>query len=218
MARAGYANAYLAYAFFSGNAADMTNAVFFVGRNIDSGTRLTAQAETGIGANSSVQQCEIISNTAVLYPAGVVNGISVVLGNNGYTSTGSLLGAVETVLPTGTGADPGGIASGDNTGTNYVIGYAGASKIGTAGTEVLSYNGTPYTLANMENGQYTFWGYEHMLLSPYYADAGASNVYSSVATLLKGLTTAQLGSGNASLTDMVNVTRSADGGVVSQNY
>ena len=57
-----------------------------------------------------------------------------------------------------------------------------------------------------------------MLLSPYYADAGASNVYSSVATLLKGLTTAQLGSGNASLTDMVNVTRSADGGVVSQNY
>ena len=70
----------------------------------------------------------------------------------------------------------------------------------------------------MENGQYTFWGYEQVLLSPNFADSAATNVYTNLVSLIKGLSTSALGAGNASLSDMNNVTRTQDGGVVTQNY
>ena len=217
--RAGYANGYLSFAFFTGNASDTTNSVFFVGRNFDSGSRLTAMAESGVGAISSVQQCQITNNTAVLYPAGTVNGITAALGNNGYTSTGGVEGAITNAIPAfGSAFDPSSIASGNATGTNYVVGYFGASHGTDAGVYALNWNGVPYSLAAMENGQYTFWGYEQVLLSPNFADSAATNVYTNLVSLIKGLSTSALGAGNASLSDMNNVTRTQDGGVVTQNY
>jgi len=216
--RALYANGYAALALFTGNSADQTNAIFAIGRNPDSGTRIQAQAEPGIGGVSVVSQDQIVSNTVIPYPAGSVDGITFAAGNNGYSSTGTLLAALEAVYPTGTAFDPTGIAAGDNTGSNFVVGYAAASKIGTAGTVALNYNGVAPTVANITNGLYTFWGYEHLDLSPYYADSAASNVYSNVVTYITGLTTSQLGAGNASLSDASGISRSSDGGVVTQNY
>jgi len=220
IARQGYANAYCSLAFFTGTNADNTNSVFFVGRNPDSGTRLTAMAETGIGAVSGVQQVQVNSNnTCELYAAGTVNGINFAVGNNGYPSTGGVIGALTNATPAfGSSFDYTSIANGNATGTNYVIGYAAASHQSDAGVVALSYNGVPYTLANMLSGKYTFWGYEQVLLSANYADAGASNVFSNVVSNIKGLTTTALGTGNASLPDMTNVTRSSDGGTVTQNY
>jgi hypothetical protein len=213
-----YNNGYLSLAFFTGLASDKTNAVFNVGRNPDSGTRIQAMAESGVGAVSQVSQDYITNNTVVPYPGGTVDGITFGDGNNGYGSTGDLLAALQATYPVGTGFDPTGLASGDNTGSNFVVGYAAATKIGTASTVSLTYNGTACTTANIINGRYTFWGYEHVMNSPYYADAAASNVATGICNYILGLTSSQLGAGNASLTDAANVNRTSDGGIVSQNY
>jgi hypothetical protein len=218
-AQALYAAAYAALALFTGSVADETNAVFAVGRNFDSGTRIQAMSQSGVGGNATVQQVEYTSsNTVILFPAGTVDGVPAAAGNNGYSSTGSLLGALTNTAVVGTSFDQtGNIANGDNTGTNYLVGYAAASKIPTANTVALTYNGTTASTANITNGLYTFWGYEHVLASPFYCNAAGTNVYNSLVSYLTNLTSAQLGSGNAALGDM-NVGNTADGGTVIQNY
>ncbi len=57
----------------------------------------------------------------------------------------------------------------------YLVGYLGSADAtgipGTAGCTFLTYNGVPYSPANIQNGSYTFWSFEHM----YYRTDTASN-------------------------------------------
>ena len=217
-----YAAGFESLAFVTGKAADETNTIWSVGRNPDSGTRIQAQSESGIGATAAVNQGQVVGgNTLVQYPAGTVDGISYAAGNNGYSSTGTLLAALTNPTVVGGNWDASAqyySGGADGSGSNFVVGYAAASKIGTVGTVALSYNGVAASTANITNGLYTFWGYEHILVSPSYSDATASNVANGIQGFLTNATSSFLGSGNASVTDGVNVTRSTDGGVVTQNY
>jgi hypothetical protein len=121
---------------FTGNPAD-TGTVYPIGRNDDSGTRGTAMAESGYGNVATVDQY-----TATL-SGSVVTGI-VPSGNAGYSSGSSVKNAMNATYSGG-----------------ILIGYLGASDFASSGVE-LTWNGVPYSTANIQNGSYSFWGYLHM--------------------------------------------------------
>jgi hypothetical protein len=152
---------------FTGNPADSTTFCYATGRNPDSGTRINAFAETGVGISSVVQQyVPTISGGAItslaLFPATTLyNVLPVAAGNNGESSGGNLDTDLEAAATNSTG---------------YLIGYLGTSDSTTSlvgGAVQLAYNGVSlpnsgspsYTFSNfslIQNGQYTYWGYEHL--------------------------------------------------------
>ncbi len=178
--------------------------VFAVGRDPDSGTRLTAFAETGVGVNTEVFQYEpVISGAAVasqaLWHPITVNGIPFVEGNGGYASGGTLAG----IFGKTTLASLGGFY------VTYLSTGDAATAI-TAGGKELAYNGVTYSTTAVQEGLYTFWGYEHLMYRSAYAGTGktvADKIANNIQT-----TTAPI-----KLTDM-RVTRTADGGLVTPNY
>ncbi|MBS0659359.1 MAG: hypothetical protein JSR82_14050 [Verrucomicrobia bacterium] len=234
LARALFANGSLPLNVFTGNPADAAANVFAIGRDPDSGTRLTAFAESGVGALATVVQYEprafsaagnavvrITSTTTgsttpaggvldastftTVWPAGVVNGNNVGLGNGGYASGGDLSRALTFTSPS----------------ANYLVSYAGVGDADTViannGVRELAYNGvtlgrpvSPATyndVTALTNGLYTFWGYEHM----YYrstlnvnaqglADRVAQNLYTTNAQVF---------------VSSMQVSRSTDGGIVA---
>jgi hypothetical protein len=184
-------------ALITGNAADQTNSVFLVGRNVDSGTRLTTLAETGYGVKTGVNQYAVgtnftgssnstvtltgtnATNELFLYPVETINGISSgSVGNSGYSSGGTLCGLMNFRYAQGSSLLLGNFNSSNTaitsttawsrTGSNFLVGYAGVSDAygktnGTSNTLVLlAYNGTQYSTNAIIQGQYTFWGYEHL--------------------------------------------------------
>jgi len=81
--------------------------VFAAGRNPDSGTRLTAMSEIGLGALTNVKQYQPSDSASaqitsaggsvaknLAFPAGVVNQLNVGVFNNGYGSGGNLAKAI----------------------------------------------------------------------------------------------------------------------------
>lgn len=129
---------------FSGLDADKAKKVYALGRNDESGTRLTAMAETGVGVSSLLTQYQPVGNPVT----GWTN-----IGNDGYVSGGTLATALGAQT---TGAVGHGLA------------YVGVSDAATAtnatnlATEV-AHNGVFYTSPNdVIQGKYTFWCYEHL--------------------------------------------------------
>ncbi len=145
--------------------------IYLVGRNSDSGTRLSVLGEVGYGANQKPQQYKVNSSTNIqLYPAETINGLSLGEGESGYASGGNVadvfIQAANYPLTNDVMAD--GTYS-----NNYVIGYAGVGDIlanatGTpkANIKVLSFNGVPCTMENVQNGTYSLWTYEHLYYNP----------------------------------------------------
>ena len=195
----------------TGNNADSSFWVYPTGRNPDSGTRLTAFAETGIGATKAVTQYQPTGGasagstvTAIaLWPVDTVNSISVVKANSGFSSGGTLakaLGSYTNTMtaPKGTGG--------------ILISYLSTGDAATALTspgvgKELTYNGVLYSTAAVQEGAYTFWGYEHMYYPTGYTN---STIVDTVA--------AQLYSTDAAvLPSSMNVSRSSDGGTVTHN-
>src|SRR5262249_21938151 len=101
MIRQLYANGKTPLAIFTGNNADETKPVIALGRNPDSGTRLSAFAESGVGALSTVKQYQPQDSTGAIvktttgtvsqfaaWPAETINRISVSTFNSGYSSGG----------------------------------------------------------------------------------------------------------------------------------
>jgi len=98
-------------------------------------------------------------------------------GHSGYINGSDVATVLESYMPllTGTniskfflGTSNTGFVAGSSTCT--LVGYVGLSDAASAiskGCHALSYNGVPYTLANVQNGSYSMWGYEHM----YYTNA-----------------------------------------------
>jgi hypothetical protein len=208
-------------ALLTGSSADKTNGVYLVGRNIDSGTRLTTLAEAGFGTKSTVYQYKYNSAASIQpYPIEVIDGISSsTLGNSGYSSGGTLAGLMTNVLAAGSSlaTDTNGTTSA-YTGSNFLVGYAGTSDANgqTAnGLVKFSYDGVASSTNAIAQGQYTFWGYEHL-----YVSASASTAAKAVAT---GLGAGILATPTSSLTPNVNlndlvVGRNGDGSPVYNNY
>ena len=183
---------------FTAIASDSTSNVYPAGRNPDSGTRVSTLAETGIGTATTVTQYQplqldgvtVVSattqtiNSIALWPIETINGISTsTKGNSGYSSGGQLGAALS--LPTSSITTPQGTGG-------ILIGYLSTGDAAVAllgqGKE-LTYNGVLYSINNVQQGQYTFWGYEHL----YYrtgssvstvADAIAAQIHNTTGTIL----------------------------------
>jgi len=196
---------------WTGNTSDDSTLVRVVGRNFDSGTRVTTFAETGFGVGSPPNQSVVLANASgvitnvAAYPAETLLGQSFAAGQSGYSSGGLVAGALN--------------ASGSNGGLNtgnkgWLVGYAGVSDAssvtnGTAG--VMTYNGVAYSPTAVENGQYTFWGYEHQFYN--------NNLSANTLTVLNALqttlsTTDPTPSGGIALSAMT-VGRTQEGAPVS---
>ncbi len=168
---------------FTGNSADATKKVFLTGRYNGSGTRASALAEVGYGVFNQVHQYAV-AKTAVngtitglqIWPsgttptiAGVTGGVNdSVVANGGYNSGGDVRDVIGcTMSGTVTLFNSSGTATTTVSGSNtQVIGYLGLtdSASGNAAGHIdLNYNGYSYSAANVQNGTYTFWGYEHLL-------------------------------------------------------
>ena len=179
--------------------------VYATGRDYGSGARIVTFIETGIGANSSVQQYRPtvvngITTTHSLYPQTTINGIFFSAGSDGNTSNGNL---ATIVLPSSTLATIGG----------YYISYLptlDAANAVAAGARMLSYNGVPYTPTNVSEGSYSLWAYEHILYNP----AVSTNQKTVIETICDQL----LNVDATLLISALKVSRPTDGGVITGNY
>ncbi len=202
-----YGNGSCELALFTGSASDIGTKVWAIGRDPDSGTRLTAFAEAGIGVSATVTQYQptttgtgatLAVSSQAPWPLSVVNGITFSVGNGGYASGGTLAG----VMGATTSAIGGYYVTYLSTGDAAVAINAGAKE--------LLYNGVQFSNTALQQGKYTFWGYEHLMykatlagVAKTAADKIANRLISNDATILLG---------------SMKVVRSSDGGLVSQNY
>jgi len=193
---------------FSGSSSDSGTKVYATGRNADSGTRLTAFAESGIGTSSIVAQYDCAKDAGSadtftdgigLYDPETVNGLFFDYGQSGELSGGNLA-KTSKMGKTGLG----------NSYVSYMSTGDAATLVGNGGG-ILSYNGVTLdpspTYTNLVEGKYTFWGYEHLLYK-----SSLSGVALSTATAIKS----KLIGGDSTLsTTAMHVQRQVDGGNVS---
>jgi hypothetical protein len=156
---------------WTGNSVDAAKVVYAGGRDPDSGTRATTYAESGIGIFTGVQQWQPINISSgvigdiQLYPPETVNGISLPQGQGGESSGSSLRAFLTNTLSA--------TAAGEYNGatTAYLMAYLGVSdsngvisgQVAPNGNAVgLTWNGVAFSQTAVEQGQYTFWGYEHL--------------------------------------------------------
>ena len=212
-----FTNGNLPLSDLTGSASDQNTALVATGRNADSGTRLTAVAETNVGVNTVLTQYQpTVSSGAITalqpYPASTVNGVNFVAGNGGESSGGTLRAYLpDTVNPSAVQQ-----ATGDSTySAGYLVTYLGVSDfnaVSGSGAVALNYTGVAESQTAIEQGSYTFWGYEHL-----YYRSNLSGVALTFATSLtnqiKNSTSATL-SPNVSVNDMA-VQRSGDGGQIT---
>ena len=146
---------------WTANPADAAVNVSVFGRDEDSGTRLGAFAESGFGIFGAPFQYQPTgtlgaggSITAMnAWPVNTVNGTTYDVGHSGYSSGGTLASAVGTPVSAGLGFVVAYLSTGDG---------ATATNMNTGAT-FMNWNGFPYSLSGTQNGQYTFWVYEHLM-------------------------------------------------------
>lgn len=222
-------------ALFTGNATgtgiptrngDQLKVVYATGRDFDSGTRLTAFADSGLGAQATVVQYRAtVSGDTVTaltkYPVTVINGVSTgSLGNGGESSGSTLRAFLNKALTAGAYQTEDGGATG-----GYLLSYLGVSDAntvlpggsgaGAAPAVELSFNGVPFSVGAVEQGNYGFWGYEHVLYRS--TQSGLPKTFGdNLANQILSLTTAAL-SPNIAISDMA-VQRGGDGTPISPGY
>ena len=216
--------------FITGVSTDSVDYVYITGRNLSSGTRVNALLTAQYGVTTTVDQYAYdvnynkAGNLAQNSPANYANtGTLYEIGNDGFnasgtaalqlnydgTGTGNIL--VEPLaVPDAAGAAVTAVPSG---------GVAGAASY-------LTYNGVWESDANVENGSYTFWGYEHI-----FGTVGQSNTSAAgkvAAALVSGigsyLTSISAGTSTGAVgptytaqsplipVSLLQVTRAGDGG------
>jgi hypothetical protein len=221
---------YLPASFVTGNSADSTSALIFIGRNEDSGTRVAYQAESwangtgskyGLGATTTqwlVTQSGVSlpTNSGYSSLSGDSSGITAIqkwprynwngsnyttssaggwslytesgitwsaLGHSGYNGGGDVAAILESPNPvTGLTGVPSGFSKA------YIVTCIGAHDAASALTNsfgpnatALTYNGVTYSKANIENGSYALWNFEHL-----YYITQASGYANSLATVTNG--------------------------------
>jgi hypothetical protein len=111
-------------------------------------------------------------------------------GHSGQISGGDVAGVLEALNPQDLPLDT--IDNGDGqpgnwvqgTSNAYLVAYLAASDAASLATsQFLSYNGVPYSAANIDNGAYTFWSFEHML----YVTTGANAISGVTLNFAKAL-------------------------------
>jgi hypothetical protein len=215
LAQALWSKGKLPLSMWTGNTNDLTNFVYAVGRDPDSGTRKTAFLESGIQTflsaltpavvvqyqptNSTGAVVSKSNPTAItgqqVWPAETVDNISFPTGDAGYSSGGDLAYAL-----------------GESAPFTY-IGYLGLSDYATAsglGATNLAWNGTYYSHAAAENGQYTYWAYEQLDYLPTYSGNGQT-----VANLLANQIKYENLSGVGESLSTMSVGRTQEGGPVT---
>jgi len=237
-----YSNGSLSQAILTGSSADQGTFVFGLGRNPDSGSRLTAFGESGLGALKAVNQYQPLdsngnvikgTNLAAIatlqpWPSETINGITVDAFNSGYNSGGDLAAPMkqnaasfQVALSTGTTSYTNGVlvaylAAGDADGA-IGSGSYGAKELTFNGVKLgkpgVDFVGSDYNVApNLVNGSYTFWSYERM----YYR----SNLTTSSVQKVTGDKIAnQLATTDALVKPTsLQVKRDADGANVYENF
>ena len=198
--------------FLTGNNADEAYAVYGAGRDPDSGTRIVAFAETGIGAtaNTGIKQFKIDASggaitSIALTTATTINGVAVPAGSNGEASGGTLAGLMNNTGPSA--LTPGNILATDGFFVTYLGQGVGNSDNLVAPARIIKYNGVAYSSQAVIEGAYTFWGYERISyrsgttgVVKTVADKIADQIYTTTATIKQ---TAML------------CTRQIDGGLVT---
>jgi hypothetical protein len=221
LAQALYKSGSLPLSLFTGNQADEGKLVWAIGRDADSGTRLTQAQEAGIGYNSQVVQfTPTIASGAVTSHVLAVNSAAVPAqvaanhpnpGDGGYNSGGTLATVMTATTPNALSVD--GINS-TPTATGYYVGYASVGDAATAlagGAKELTWNGVAYSQTAVQEGQYTFWGYEHIGYLPT-IDATKKSVADKLATQLITV------DAPAPLLSAMHCLRSTDGANVFNNF
>jgi hypothetical protein len=164
--------------FISGNTNDSDFTVYLVGRNLGSGTRMNMLTDSTYGGQRGVSQYSIgygIEETPHVDSLILTNE-----GNGGYESGGDVAKALG-ILGSCQQADPfnGGVGW-------FAIGYMGPSdalNTGNFGGEPtncwMTVDGVPSNDGTIENGQWWFWGHEHLL-----GKYGISGIQNTVGNLL----------------------------------
>ncbi len=217
---------------FSGNGSDTNQSIWFMGRNPDSGTRITTLMVAKYGAQTPVLQFTPTVGSGTITAlarsaAGTINGIIIAQGNNGESSGSSLRNYLTNSFSTNFTL-PFGFFRGAS---NYAITYAGASDVKNVqprGAVALTFNGVKGRLydpatatttldegyTNIITGRYPFWCYEHITYDPLYATPAVSNVVTALANYVTNLpSTSSVIAPNIALADML-VKRTQDGGVI----
>jgi len=166
--------------FLTGNPADTNAAVYLVGRNKGSGTRMNMLADSAYGGHRDVNQYSV--------GYGVIEAATTSLiltneGNGGYES-GSGVAKALGILGSCQQADPiNGYPSW------FAIGYMGPSDpLNTAnnGGEPtncwVTVDGYPSNNGTIESGQWWYWGYEYL-----YGKQNNSGTADTVANIMAGL-------------------------------
>lgn len=98
--------------------------------------------DSGSGTRISVEKDIGFIGTPLLW---ATNGAGVLITTNGYSSGGNVRQVVA--------------------GTANTIGYLGLADLASiaASATALSYNGVPFSVANVANGSYAIWGYQHLV-------------------------------------------------------
>ena len=209
-AQALYSNGTAKLSLFTGNSADNGVTVYAGGRDPDSGTRLTAFAEAGIGVDSAVTQYKPTVTGSTLtaiapYPAITINGIFFDVGNSGESS-GSTLRNYFSKTTSAIGG--------------HLVGYLGTGDSPTAingGARELTYNGVTYSDAAVKEGLYTFWCYEHVLYPTALNSAAVGSVGNKKKVLADSLANLIKTTYAPIKISEMNCSRSSDGGVVFHN-
>jgi hypothetical protein len=241
-----FANGFCSAALLTGSSANQQDVCYLLGRNKDSGTRLSTLIVTGTGVASTVHQFAVATNsyitnsgsaagTAVLqgasgntntlisYPVETINGISsAVAGNSGYSSGGTLCGFMtNTYAPQGTFVVDGATTTplgGSYTGNTYLIGYAGQSDANSKVSSGLIE--LPYEGVLASTNAIAQGQYPFWsyehCLKGPNSTAHTATFYTALCAQVVGTPTSTL-SPNVSLGDM-QVARLTDGGVITQNY
>ena len=234
---------YLRLSSFTGNSADSNSIVYAIGRNTDAGQRYAFQAETGIGTANSVKQWTNTLSGALtngttgvtyggtatasaLWPVETVSGVnSTTIGNSGYSS-GSLVASLLTVTSRTAPIRKNNATAIAGATNSYYVGYITIGDYNTTVTNnpnatLLGYNGVTYSSNNLVNGQYTSWVYNRVLERSDARVAGGALSDAIIAAfkdaLVSDITTSAGSANGGILINSLNVSRGADGGIVTPN-
>ncbi|MDE3067130.1 MAG: hypothetical protein KGJ60_06210 [Verrucomicrobiota bacterium] len=174
--------------FFTGNTNDDDMMVYMVGRNKGSGTRANTLSDTGYGTTRNVQQFSV--GLGIEEPA---TGTLILTNesNNGYESGGGV-GAALAIPGSCQQTDPFPNAFGGQNPGWIAIGYISPSDAISHGLTIANGNwlgedGVMESDGAIENGQYSFWGHEHLYgkygISGYQFTAG-NNIFNGVQSYL----------------------------------
>lgn len=220
-----------------------TDYIFLIGRNEDSGTRIAALAEAQSGFGQGTQQFRASFGSGSSYtdngqtiqtggtgatltgltlwpanwPLNTAPSISwASAGHSGYVAGGDVGNVLKATggqkLTLSGAAKPAGYING--TSTAYLVGYVGSADYSSAVGTKLTYNGVAQSIANVQNGSYSFWSFEHL----YYRGALADVQKQTADDIADKIYTADAPTNGSGVTDNSGVTSDVAGCLIDSSF